>query len=134
MDILDEHTKDSDTNLDELVTLSNLNKKNLFQILQTKNITKKLRELYIKNFNLGKFIREINQSGIIWILEISFENQNFLVQKICLEVLQNFDKEKIKNNVLVYVINNIDKKSKSFLALWDRVLQLKFDFVIEIFY
>lgn len=32
-DILDDHTKDSDTNLDESITLSNLYNKNIYQIL-----------------------------------------------------------------------------------------------------
>ncbi len=58
---------------------------------------------------MNKFIEDMTDVNIIRIIEIGFENQNFSVQKIINEIVSKFQLEKVTDNLIEFVLENIDK-------------------------
>lgn len=58
---------------------------------------------------MNKFIEDMTDVNIIRIIENGFENQNFSVQKIINEIVSKFQLEKVTDNLIEFVLENIDK-------------------------
>ena len=72
---------------------------------------------------MNKFIEDMTDVNIIRIIEIGFENQNFSVQKIINEIVSKFQLEKVTDNLIEFVLENIDKRDKIFMCLLERFFQ-----------
>lgn len=72
---------------------------------------------------MTKFAEELTDVNIIRLIEIGFENQNFSVQKTINEIVSKFELEKVTENLIEFVLENIDKRDKIFMCVLERFFQ-----------
>ena len=72
---------------------------------------------------MTKFAEELTEVNIIRLIEIGFENQNFSVQKTINEIVSKFELEKVTENLIEFVLENIDKRDKIFMCVLERFFQ-----------
>lgn len=58
---------------------------------------------------MQKYVEEMNELNLIRILEIGFENQNFIVQKTISEIVTKFQIEKANEKLIEFVVKNVEK-------------------------